>query len=289
MTAKSQGNAKIVVNGAKDLAREAKASPWFDRMARLGYFTRGLLYGLIGCLAIQVIFNGHGELTNREGVLSTIAAQPFGKLMLVIAVVGMLGMLMWGIIRAIADPYHKGDGAKGVLARTGYLFSGISYGALVVPTVQLITGNGYQVNASNETAQQAAAGILMTPWGAWLVGVIGGILIVVGILNILQGVRDRLEERFKSYQMSARQQRWAKRMGRIGRVARGVVFIITGFLVILAAVTLDPQKISGIDGALAFLASRPYGPWLLALVALGLIAYAIYSIMGALWFRIKEQ
>jgi hypothetical protein len=88
--------------------------------------------------------------------------------------------------------------------------------------------------------------------------------------------------------MTAEQREWVDRMGSIGTIALGIVLGVTGFLAILAAITLDPQKVGGIDSALAFLTQQPYGPYLLGVVALGLVAYAIFSFMAALWFKIKE-
>ena len=126
------------------------------------------------------------------------------------------------------------------------------------------------------------------PWGPWLVGAVGVVIMVIGGVQIYQGIKAKFDEQFKAYDMSPDQRKWARRLGRIGRIARGIVFILIGFLAVLAAVSLDPQRAGGIDGALTFLSNQPYGPWLLAAVALGLIAFAIYSFMGALWFRIKE-
>lgn len=277
--------ARDVANGAKNAARSAKNNPWIDRLTRIGYATRGLIYGLMGYLAFQVFF-GRGKITDQTGALATIAAQPYGKVLMIVIAVGLVGLLIWGIVRGIADPYHKGSDLKGMISRAGYIVSGISYGALLMPTLQLIRGASR--GSSTQQTQQAAAGMLTKPWGPWVIGLVGLVLMGAGLYRMYLGVKGKLTERLKSYEMTEAQRKWAVRLGRIGYIALGFVLTVTGGLAVLAATTFDPHKIGGLDSALVFIAHQPYGPWLLALVGLGLIAFAIYSFMGAIWFRIKE-
>lgn len=278
-------------NGVREeatrLAREAKANPWIERWMRLGYMVRGLLYGMIGFLAVQLLLSGRGEITDRTGALATLAQQPFGKLLLIVVAVGALGYAMWSLLRAILNPFTNDDGIKSVLPRIGSLITTVSYGALVFPILRLLSGNGQQVDES-EQAEQVATGLFTYAWGPWLVGLVGAVVAVVGLVRIYQGMKGKFETHFSSYRMTSEQRRWAMRMGKIGTVALGVVFLIIGSLAVLAAVTLDPEKVGGMDQALAFLIQQPYGPWLLGMVALGLIAYAGYSLMGAMWFKIRE-
>lgn len=275
-----------VAGEAKKMARDAKDHPWVDRLTRVGYATRGVIYGLVGFLAVQTLL-GRGRITDQNGVLNTIAAQPFGKVLMILIAVGLLGMLIWGIIRAIADPYRKGSDLKGIVSRIGYFIGGLSYGTLLIPTIQLITGYGRNQGSSSQSAQEAAAGILTKPWGPWLVGLVGLILIGVAIYRIYSGIKGKLAERLNAYDMTEEQRELAQQMGRFGYVAVGVVFGIIGILAILAATTLNPERVGGLDQALTFLSQQAYGPWLLGAVAFGLMAYAVYSFMGALWFRIK--
>jgi hypothetical protein len=273
---------------AKQVAKKAKNNPWIDRLTRLGYAARGVIYGLVGFLAVQVIFTGRGRITDQTGAMSTIASEPYGKVLMILIAVGLVGLVIWGVVRAVADPFHKGKDFKGLVSRGGYLVSAISYAALMIPTLRLISGAGQQGGSSSQQAQQMAAGILTQPWGPWLIGAIGLVLIGVGLFRIFSGVKGKLNERLKSYKMSGDEYKWATRLGRLGYIAFGTVLVIIGVLALLAATTLDPNKVGGIDQALTFLSQQAYGPWLLAAVALGLIAYAVYSLMGARWFRIKE-
>lgn len=280
--------AKRAAKKTKKIANKTRGKTWFHVIARIGYFVRGILYGLIGYLAIGLIIWGRGEIAGRKDALEVLAQQPLGGPVLILVAVGLLGMLLWSIVRAITDPDNVGSGLAGVISRVGKVITGLSYGALLFPTLNMLFGLRNSAPEEDEQAQQAAAGVLGYPWGPWLVGAVGLALMLIGANRIRNGLQANLDERFKTYTMTAEQLKWAKRFGRIGAVAQGMVMITVGILAMLAAMTLDAEMVGGIDGALLFLASRPYGPYILGLVAAGLIAYAIYSILGALWFRVED-
>jgi hypothetical protein len=141
---------------------------------------------------------------------------------------------------------------------------------------------------SSQQAEEVTAGLLGYAWGPWLVGAVGAGLVVIGLSRAFAGLRGKLSERLKGYEMTEDQRRLAQTAGRLGYIAFGIVMATIGTLAVLAATTLDPKKVGGLDRALDFLRVQPYGPWILGLVAIGLLAYAVYSFMGALWFRIKE-
>jgi len=289
MTSNLLNEVERMANNAKEAAATVQQSGLVDKLIRVGYFARGVVYGLIGYLAVQTVINGQGQITDQKGALASIANQPFGKWVLILVAIGLVGLFIWGLIRAFADPMHKGSDFKGLVHRAGYLVSGLAYGALFIPTVNLVRGAGGSIPSTGQSAQNAAAGLMGKPWGPFVVGLIGAILIGAGGTRVWDGYRAKFHERFKSFEMSSEQRKWAVRLGRFGYVALGLVFIIVGFLAILAATTRNPARVSGLDGALLFLAQQPYGPFLLGLVALGLVAYAIYSFMGAFWFRIRTQ
>lgn len=273
---------------AKALARNVKESTLFDKWTRLGYAVRGLLYGMIGFLAFQLLLTGRGMITDRNGALAAIAVQPFGKVFLIIIAVGAVGFALWGILRAILDPFQKGSDLPGILSRLGSVATGLSYGILVFPIVNMLFDIRSRRGAEGEQAEEVTSGLFTYSWGPWVVGLAGVAIFVIGLGHIYRGWNEQFEKHFERYRMTEDQRVWAMRMGKIGTISRGVVLAITGLLAILAALTLDPEKVGGIDQALAFLIQQPYGPWLLGFVALGLMAYAAYSLMGALWFKIKE-
>ena len=126
-------------------------------------------------------------------------------------------------------------------------------------------------------------------WGPWLVGFIGVVIIGVGIYEIYDGWSEHFTRHFDSYKMSAAERKWAVRAGKFGYIALGIVVGIIGFLAVLGAIHSNSSQVGGIDTSLSYLIQQPYGPWLLGIIALGLISYAIYSFMGALWFRVKVK
>ena len=136
-------------------------------LTRFGYFARGVLFGVIGFLALQVALGKPGgNLTDQNGALATVAAQPFGRLLLIAMVIGLIGFSLWGFVRAIFDPLDRGSDKKGIMARLGYFISGVSYGALVYPFVQLILGSGSApAKTQTQTTQDVTAQILANPLG----------------------------------------------------------------------------------------------------------------------------
>ena len=75
-------------------------------------------------------------------------------------------------------------------------------------------------------------------------------------------------------------------LGTVGYVAKGVAIIVVGILFAVAAVKVDPDDSTGLDGALKSLASLPFGMVILIAVGLGLIAYGVYTFVRARYARL---
>jgi hypothetical protein len=264
-------------------AKEAVSNPIVDGLTRLGYVVRGLLYAVVGLLALQLVFGKGGAATDKNGALGAIAAQPFGKGLLVAVLVGLVGYSLWGFIRALLDPLNRGTDPEGLLERAGYVVSGLSYGALIFPTWRLLTNTGG--SDSGQGSQGLAAGLLSQPWGPWLLGIIGLISVGGGFGQFYQAYTADFEKDFKANEMTAGEMRWAVRVARFGLVARGVVFALSGVFLVQAAINHDPKEAKGLDAALQTLLQEPYGPWLLGIVALGLVSFGVYSILCARWMK----
>lgn len=267
---------------------QARKYPVIEAWMRMGSAVRGLIYALIGVLAIQLVFTGRGEITDQAGVLQKIASQPWGEIVLIVIVVGLVGYAMWMIALAVLNPFRNDDSWRGVPVRLGYLITGGSHCLLVIPAVNLLVGVRQQAVGGDEQIEQVASGILIQPWGPWAVGFVSAVLLLFGVISILVTWNHDFGQYFEQYKMSQEQKTWAIRMGKLGTTAMRVVLVLIGVMGLLAAVTLDAEKVGGFDAALTFLVQQPYGSWLLGMMALGLMAYAIYSFMGALWFRVKH-
>lgn len=283
-----EGAVEKVKAEAGQAAQKTVDNPWLERLARIGYAVRGVLYGVVGLLAVTLAVGRGGATTDKNGALTTIAGQPFGKFLLVLIVVGLVGYAIWGFVRALLDPLGRGTDAKGIAQRIGYAISGLSYGALIVPTVQLITG-GQAASSAGNGPQDMTAGLMAQPFGVWLVGLIGLIGIAGGLGQMAQGVTTDFKKDFKTGEMNPTELTAFTWIGRFGMVARGIIFAMLGFFLLQAALNTDPNRAKGIDGALQTLLQQPFGPWLLGIVALGLVSFGLFSLLSARWIKVRNR
>ncbi len=281
-------DAKAKAMQAKGDAQRAVHSPWVDRLARFGYIVRGVLYIVIGVLAVEVALGRGGQTTTKGGAIATIGGEPFGKFLLILIAVGLVGYSLWGFIRAFLDPLGRGTDPKGLAQRVGYLVSGLTYGSLVIPTVNYILGTSGGSGQGGNSSQEMSAWLLSQPFGPWLVALIGLIGMGGGLGQIWGGITAGFKKDFKQGEMNQTEMDRAVWAGRIGMIARGIIFAMLGFFVFQAALHVDPKQAKGFDGALQTLAHQPYGPWLLGAVALGLVAFGIFSIMCAKWMKVTD-
>ena len=266
-------------------AEKVVQSRWVEWLVRFGYLVRGALYLLVGLIAIQVALGGRGSTEGKTGALAEISAQPFGKILLICMAVGLAGYSLWGLVRALLDPLGKGTSAKGLVERGGYIVSALSYGALLVPTISLIRGSG----AGEESARIGTAFALSQPLGHWLV-LLAGVVAIGGALGqVYTGITARFEKDFKRSKMSAHEFKVAMIAGRLGHIARGIVFGLIGLFLIQAALEDDPGQAQGLDGALAAIAGGDKGLVSLAMVAVGLVAFGVYSILCTRWIKLAKH
>ncbi|MGF1481673.1 MAG: DUF1206 domain-containing protein [Cyanophyceae cyanobacterium] len=259
---------------------------WVEKLARFGYATKGAVYGLIGVLALMAAFGSGGKTTDTQGALHTIAGQPFGQVLLIVIAIGLLGYALWRLVEAWKDPEHKGDDAQGIATRLGYVTSGFIYAALSVNAALIAFGSSGG-SGGGSSRQTWTARLMQQPFGRWLVGIVGAIVIGVGIYRIYKAYKIKFRKRLNLRELNQNQEQWVVNICRFGIAARGVVFVMLGFFVLQAAYQSDPNEVRGLDGALQTLAQQPYGKILLGVAALGLVAYAIYLVVQARYRRFK--
>ena len=265
--------------------RRTASHPWFERLARLGYASKGLVYFIVGFLAAQAVFSTGGGTTDTSGALSAIVKQPFGKFLLFLVTIGIIGYFLWRMVQTILDPEHQGQkmDAKRIAQRIGYAFSALGYAGLALTAVKLIMGSG---GGKKDTTEDLTAQLLAQPFGQWLVGLAGSIVIGVGFSYFYEAYKAKFRRHFKLDEMSKNEQTWATRLGRFGIAARGIVFVIIGIFFIQAARLSDASQTKGLGEVLAILAQQPFSPVILGIVPLGLIAYGIYSVIEARYRKI---
>jgi hypothetical protein len=274
------GSVRAGNNAFKRLA----ANPLVEVLERLGYAVRGALYAVMGLLALGIALRiGGGQTTDLSGSLVFLISNPFGTLVLIIIVVGLAAYSLWGFIRAIYDPLHRGSDASGYLARLGFVTSALSYAAIVVFALRILTGSG---GASGESTQKTIASVLNHPGGGSVTVVIGLIVIGVGVGQFLEAYRATFAHDLKGTEMSERERKRAIALGRFGMFARGVVFLVIGWFIVQAGLHHDPGQVQGFGGAFQFLLNQPFGRVLLAIVALGFVALGLHSFACARWIRL---
>jgi hypothetical protein len=272
-------------------AQQTASHPAFEKLARLGYAAKGIVYFVVGLLAAQAAFGVGGQTTDTSGALQEIVTQPFGKFLLSLVAIGIVGYVLWRFVQAILDPERssqsasQSNGAKRIVKRIGYFISAITYSGLAITAVKLILGNG---GTGGQASQDSTKFILAQPFGQWLVGLAGLIVLGVGLSYFYQAYTAKFQRHFRLDQMSSTERTWAKRFGQFGIASRGVVFSIIGLFVMLAALYSDATQVKGLGEALAVLARQPFGSWVLGIVALGLIAYSIYSLIEARYRQIIQ-
>ena len=264
--------------------REARAhgegiarSPQFEWFARAGLVARGVVYLVIGVLAVKLALGDGGKTTNQQGALKTIAEQRFGTVLLVLVAIGLAGYASWRLLRAAIG--HGPEGADDAKERVSGVASGIGYAALCLTAVKIIAGSGGGGGSSGP--DKATGGVLGWPAGTWLVAIVGLIIVGVGLEQGYKGIKRKFLEDSKTGEMSHRVRQGFTALGVAGHLARMVIFALIGYFLIKAALDYDPDKAIALDGALAQLSHSSNGPILLGVVAAGLVCFGIYSVADA--------
>ena len=256
-------------------------TPAFEWLSRAGFVARGVVYAIIGILAFKLAIGHGGKLASQQGAMRTLAHQPFGKYLLTLLAIGLAGYALWRLIRASLG--RGPEGSDQGFDRLAALGSGLAYGAMAVLAVEILLGAR---TSSSASPKKSAAGVLGWPAGAWIVGIVGVGLIGIALYQGYRGVSQKFFDDSKVEEMSPAVKTWIGRVGTVGHLARMVVFGLVGIFLVKAAVDFDPNKAVGLDGALAKLEQTSYGPYLLGIVAAGLIAFAIFSFSDARYRRI---
>lgn len=258
-------------------------APWVRRLARYGYAAKGAVFMVVGGLAFQAALGSGGETTDTEGALRAIISQPMGAVLLVIVGVGLLSYTAWRIIQSVFDVEGKGRDLHGVVKRFGYFASGIAYGGLGLSALRQAVG----IAATGGRSQEDwTALVLATPLGRWLVIAAGLVLAALAINAAVVAFRRMYRRKLMREEMSDAAWRWAAATAIVGLLARGVVFGLAAAFFIQAGWEQDAAEAGGLSDVLVAIAAQPQGPWLLGLMAAGLIAYGIYAELEARYRRI---
>lgn len=274
---------------AKAQGQRVADSRVMEAMSRVGLSARGVIYVLVGLLAVQIGFGGSsGKEADRSGAVRTIGEQPFGRVLLWALVVGLAAMALWRLSEAVIG--QSVTGGDKWTRRLGSLGLAVFYTVICIGVVQTaLVGGSSGTRGGNETSKEYTARVLNWPLGRVLVGVFGAVLVIVGVVIVVRSLIRKFEENLRTGEMSGPTRQIVAGLGIVGGVACGVLAAVAGLFVLLAAVQFDPGKAKGLDETLRSFANTPVGPVLLIAAAVGLVVFGLYSFCEARWRKAPEH
>lgn len=252
-------------------------------LARAGYAARGFIYLVIGGLALDAAIGAGGDTTGSKGAIQQMVGEPWGQLIIALITAGLFGYAIWRTVQAIYDADDHGTGGKALLIRAGLLGSAITHTSLAFYSLSLLMGAGSS-SGGNSTSSWTAE-LLSKPYGQWLVGIAGAVVIGVGVAHAIKAWKTKFE---RYLVMTEKQMKIGRPVAIFGLVARGIVFMIIGGFLLTAAWQAQPEEARSMGETLNTLQQQPYGAWLLGITAIGLIAFGLYSIMEAFFRKIPK-
>jgi hypothetical protein len=268
---------------ARYAGRQAARSRYLAMLARAGFVARGIMYIIIGCIAIDIAISHSGKKADSSGALRVVGSNPFGKVVLWLLVLGFVGLALWRLTEAIygaAGPDgHKAGKRIAALGRT------ILYGFLAYVVLKYAIGAGAP-KSSNSQSKDLTATVMAHPGGRVLVILAGLALAIAGAILAYQAWRKDFLKHLQLGTAGPTARRVVERLGQIGGIARGIVFAVAGIFLFVAGVQANPGQAKGVDSTLRAFAATPLGPWLLVLVAAGLVVFGLFSWCEARWRKV---
>jgi Domain of Unknown Function (DUF1206) len=267
---------------AMGAARQAGESDGLEQLARVGLIAYGVVHLLVAWLALQLAWGGGGESADQSGAMRTLAESPVGTPLLWLVAVGLIALAVWQAAEVLR--WRRGWSASGkartkAIRKSGNaLIKAVIYVTLAVLAIRFATGSG---KSSSQSQQETTAGVFAWPAGQWLVGAFGLVLIGSGAWHIRKGLNKHFMKQIDTSKASPSAVRLVTRLGQVGFPGKGIALAGVGALLIWAAVTFDPSKARGLDGAMHEILGLPFGQILLTLVALGIAAFGAFCFVRA--------
>jgi hypothetical protein len=263
------GRASSASASAKTTAAKAGDNPVVQWGARLGYGANGVIHLLLAYLTARIALGG-GKQASASGALSTLAKEPVGQVLLWVIAVGFTLLALWQLTELFTrhEAFEKAK-AGGKL---------VVYGALAWTSFTFASGGR---TSSNKQTKDFTVTLMQAPAGRVLVGLVGVAILGIAGYHVYKGWREKFLEDLKEDPG-----RWAVVAAKVGYIAKGIALAAVGILFVAAALQHRVGKTTGLDGALRSMRDLPAGTVILLGIALGLMAYGVYSFARARYARV---
>ncbi|MFC4470682.1 DUF1206 domain-containing protein [Streptomyces xiangluensis] len=261
------------------------AGPLTEGAGRAGFTARGVLYLLVGMLALQFAFGDGRRQADQGGALAEVAEQPFGAVLLWALGAGLCGMALWRLSEALfgaAGPDGRTGKKRLSSAARAVFYAFVAYSVLSFAAGARGSGSG----SSDGRSRDVTARVLELPGGQWFMGVAGVAVACVGVVMGVRAVARRYRKHLRLGQIPPQTRRLVDTAGVVGGAARGLVFAAAGVFALRAAVEYEPDQAKGMDDTLRSFTETTMGPWLLVGVAIGLVLFGVFSFAMARWRRL---
>jgi hypothetical protein len=263
-------------DNAESTAKSISDSAWFEHLVRGGLLVYGVVHLLIGWLGLKLAFGDYEGAPDPQGALRTLAEQPGGEALLWATGLGFFVLALWQSTEALWG-HTREDGAKRHLKRVGSAGRVVIYAVLGFSALKVATGS----SSSSASEDSITRRLLELPAGQLIVIGVGVVIVVVAVVHLRRGVISSLDQDLDTRALAGSSGTAMKRLGQAGYIAKGVAFAVLGGLFVWAGATYDASKAGGLDTALRTLLEAPVGPWLLAVVAAGIICFGLYCFAWA--------
>ncbi len=261
-----------VADQSRRQAQTDARSNFLEWLTRLGFIGYGIVHLAVAWLALQLTLGHAGGDEGQSGAFRAVAAQPFGRFILFVVIVGLLAMAVWQLLLAFVG-HRNEQGWHRPFERAASAGRTVIYVGLALTAWQVVHGT-----AKSSAAQQQdfTANLMAKPGGPALVVFLGLAVVALGVGMAVYGFKKMFVKRLKTSEMTAKVRKSTIALGRFGYMAKGFAFTVVGVLIVAAGLTTDAKKSGGLDIALKTLAGHPYGILLLIVVAAGFAAFGVY-------------
>ena len=239
---------------------------------RAGYGARGFIYILLGYLTLLAAFTS-AQASGTGDALATLREQPLGVAALWAIGLGLLAYLVWRVTAGIADVEDHGTDAKGLVARTGQVVTGLIHGGIGISVFGLAMGGSSGGGSAEDWTQK----LMAMPMGRYLVAAGALILLGAGIYYAYKGFSGKYKEHLRA----DKSLRKAEPLLKGGLIIYGILLGIVAFSLGYAALTSDPSEAGGLGQALHSIREVAFGRILLGIAGVGLLGFALYNFAEA--------